>query len=140
METTMKTRNCVECGHPLRGRTDKRFCDDTCRNHHNNALRAREDIIIKDINKILKMNRRILQSLVPDGAGSGNSNTRQLQFMGFHFNYSTHSQVKENGETFFFCYDFGYLILDEGKVLVIKDIADPFAESALPGFIGWNIP
>jgi predicted nucleic acid-binding Zn ribbon protein len=138
MKATINTRNCVECGHPLRGRTDKRFCDDTCRNHHNNALRAREDIIIKDINKILKMNRRILQSLVPDDAESASSSTRQLQFMGFHFNYFTHSQIKENGETFFFCYDFGYLILDQGKVLVVKNIADPFAETGSPVLINSN--
>jgi hypothetical protein len=125
MEATIKTRTCGACGHPLKGRTDKKFCDDSCRNQHNNGIRAREDLIIRETNKILKMNRRILQSLVPDGSTSATTSFRQLQFMGFNFNYSTHSY--SNGpDSFLFCYDHGYLIAEQGKVLLIRGEADPF--------------
>jgi hypothetical protein len=88
-------------------------------------MRAREDHIIRETNKILKQNRRILQSLLPDGATSATTSYRQLQFMGFNFNYTTHC-ASNGSERFLFCYDHGYLIAEHGKVLVMKNETEPF--------------
>ena len=34
----MEHRECLECGEPLKGRVDKKFCSDYCRNSHNNKV------------------------------------------------------------------------------------------------------
>ncbi|MFA6947300.1 MAG: DUF2116 family Zn-ribbon domain-containing protein, partial [Pedobacter sp.] len=31
-------RECLDCGAALRGRTDKKFCDDQCRSNFNNRM------------------------------------------------------------------------------------------------------
>jgi len=36
-------RKCLHCDHVLKGRTDKKFCDDYCRNTYNNpTIKARK--------------------------------------------------------------------------------------------------
>jgi hypothetical protein len=41
-QETTDGQTCAECGKGLFGRTDKRFCNDTCRNGFNRKLRAEE--------------------------------------------------------------------------------------------------
>ena len=52
---------CLTCGKALRGRTDKKFCDEGCKNEHNNPLQREEREAIKLIDWILKHNRRVLK-------------------------------------------------------------------------------
>ena len=33
---------CLACGKPLKGRIDKKFCDDYCRNNYNNQQKAKD--------------------------------------------------------------------------------------------------
>ena len=53
---------CLSCGDELFGRADKKFCSDQCRNDYNNKLRQSENNYVRNINNILKKNRRILES------------------------------------------------------------------------------
>ena len=61
------TKTCLDCGNPIIGRADKKFCDDQCRNNYNNKLRADESTAVKNINAILFKNRKILEKLNPEG-------------------------------------------------------------------------
>ena len=53
---------CLACEKPLKGRIDKKFCDNECRNDYNNERYRLEQKVVLDINKILRKNRKILNS------------------------------------------------------------------------------
>ena len=53
---------CLTCSKPIKGRTDKKFCDDYCRNNYNNQLKSSTTNINKNINNTLGKNRRILEN------------------------------------------------------------------------------
>ncbi|WP_238395822.1 hypothetical protein [Pontibacter pudoricolor] len=42
-----------------------------------------------------------------------------LQF-GFDFNYHTHLYRTRQGNTYHFCYDYGYLLLEDDRVLIVS--------------------
>ena len=41
--TTLQTRLCGVCTRPLRGRSDKKFCNDYCRNTFNNRKKIKSN-------------------------------------------------------------------------------------------------
>ncbi|MEI9808189.1 MAG: hypothetical protein WDO16_10100 [Bacteroidota bacterium] len=61
-----ETKNCLACDKPLKGRSDKKFCDDYCRNTYNNQLKSISNNNIRNINNTLTKNRRILEGLLPE--------------------------------------------------------------------------
>jgi hypothetical protein len=59
MESTLTiSPTCLTCGKPLRGRSDKKFCDEGCKNEQNNRLQHEEREAIKAIDRILKHKRQ----------------------------------------------------------------------------------
>jgi predicted nucleic acid-binding Zn ribbon protein len=50
---------CLSCGKPLMGRVDKKFCHAGCRNVYHNRRQRAERKEIKEIDLVLKHNRRI---------------------------------------------------------------------------------
>ncbi len=114
----MEERLCPECGTPLRGRLDKKFCSDMCRNNFNNKINSDANNLVRNINNILRKNRRILQELL---TGEKTTVSRQkLLDKGFNFAYHTNSHVTRNNHTYLFFYEFGYFLLDNGMVLIVK--------------------
>ena len=111
-------RLCLDCGSPVKGRSDKKFCDDQCRNNYNNKLKIEDSSIVKQINAVLKKNRAILQKLNPEGKLK--VNREKLLRLGFNFTYFTHIYETYKGATYFFCYEYGYLKLENDEVLLVK--------------------
>lgn len=116
--TSLITRLCLDCGSPLYGRIDKKFCHDQCRSSYNNKIKAGNNGIIKSVNLILKRNRDILEKLNP-GKETKISGSK-LMATGFNFNYHTHSNDNYRGHTSTFCYENGYIRLRSGEYLLIK--------------------
>jgi hypothetical protein len=118
----MTAKNCLACEKPIKGRTDKKFCDDSCRNTYNNRLNSDATPFVRNINNILRKNRRILEELV---SGSQKNvavlDKQKLIEKGFHFDYFTEQYITEKSETYFYCYEYGYRRLDDGKFMVVKD-------------------
>jgi len=56
---------CMACGKPIKGRSDKKFCDDYCRNSYNNDLKSDSNNYVRNINNGLRKNRRILKESLP---------------------------------------------------------------------------
>ena len=82
-----QSKNCLACDKPVKGRTDKKFCDDFCRNKYNNQLKAGCNNYVRNINNALGKNRRILESLQSLAAGGRiilliTHNKRSLQYCG----------------------------------------------------------
>lgn len=109
---------CLECGTAIKGRADKKFCDDACRSAYNNKLNANSSLYIKQINQILKKNRQILHSRNPEGKGK--ASRKQLQEMGFNFDYFTSKYTTKEGKVYYYCYEQGYLPLDNDWYFLVK--------------------
>ena len=106
----MTERTCLDCSLEIQGRKDKKFCNDSCRNNYNNRMNSDSSSLIKNINRILKKNRRIIEQLNP----SGKARVRKSKLLssGFNFSYHTNTYTTQKGSTYYFCYDKGYLSMD----------------------------
>ena len=113
-------RKCLECGTTIFGRKDKKFCSDQCRNLYNNELNSDSHNLVRNINNILRRNRRILESL---NTGTKKIvNKDQLLQSGFNFYYYTNTYTTKTGKTYFYCYDQGYLPMEHNQyMLVVKE-------------------
>lgn len=112
-------KNCEECGKPLIGRVDKKFCSDMCRNSFNNRLNSDAHNIVRNINNKLRKNRRILEELCPDDKSK---TTKQILLSkGFDFNFITNVRPTLKGSIYHFVYNYGYLELDNDFYLIVRD-------------------
>ena len=115
-----ESKPCLSCGKAVKGRSDKKFCDDYCRAAYNNDLKSAANNNIRNINNALGKNRRILESLLPEGEATAKANRDKMIEKGFQFKYITHLYTNKKGNTYFFCYDIGYLPLENNWYLVVK--------------------
>jgi len=113
-------KKCLQCGNALNGRSDKRFCSDQCRAQSHNARRQQNagELLMLRINAILRRNRTILRQASPQGKTT--TYRQLLQIAGFDFRHFTHTYSTKGGNTYQFCYDYGYLLLPEEKVLIVN--------------------
>jgi predicted nucleic acid-binding Zn ribbon protein len=107
---TKDIKTCTFCGDPLRGRYDKRFCSDQCRSAFHNRQNSSQTNFMRNINNILRKNRRILAALNPDG--KTNVHRDKLVEQGFNFRYFTNEYVTRSGNVYRFIYEQGYLERD----------------------------
>jgi predicted nucleic acid-binding Zn ribbon protein len=114
------TSHCLECNKPLKGRIDKKFCDDSCRNAFNNKINSNQHEIVKKINNILKKNRKILEDIFPQQEEMYKTTKQRLLEKGFSFQYITHTYTNKKGNIYFFCYEYGYLPLENDWYLLVK--------------------
>lgn len=111
-------RLCLDCGNPVKGRADKKFCDDLCRNNYNNHIKAEDNAIVKVVNLILKRNRSILSNFNPDGKAKVRRS--RLLNTGFNLDYHTGIHQTQSGNTYIFCYEYGYLAINDIEFLIVK--------------------
>lgn len=112
-------KDCLECGDTFIGRSDKKFCSDSCRNSYNNRLNSDENNFIRNTNNILRKNRRIIKEFIPTGKSTSVGRDKLLQ-KGFNFNLHTEIVITKAGKKYFFCYEYGYLQLAENKYALVK--------------------
>lgn len=113
-------KECLNCGKPIQGRIDKKFCDDQCRNSFNNQQNANSTNYIRRINHTLKKNRNILEATIHEGEEMGKTTRDRLLQNGFQFSYFTHVYETKKGNKYHYCYDYGYLALDGDWYLIVK--------------------
>ena len=114
------TKQCLHCSKPVKGRTDKKFCDDYCRNIYNNQLKAISHRLVRNINNSLAKNRRILENLIPPGDDMIKVSREKMQQLGYHFKFNTHLYTNKKGGVYYYCYDYGFLPLENDWCLVVK--------------------
>lgn len=120
MTVAFNPKLCLTCNKPLKGRTDKKFCDDYCRSSFNNQLNSDNTVLVKLINSVLKKNRRILERVLSGKEDLVKTTRQKLSEKGFSFKYFTHNYINKKGDTYFFVYEFGYLSLDNDWLLIVK--------------------
>ena len=111
------TKTCLDCGEPILGRADKKFCNDICRNNYNNRLNSETSNLVRRINAILRKNRRIISELIPEDKITVHRD--KLVEKGFNFNYFTSIYTTQKGAEYHFCYEYGYLELDNDFYMLV---------------------
>jgi hypothetical protein len=119
IENKAATRFCLLCNHQLKGRTDKKFCNDACRSQYHHMHKAELHPSIQKINKILLHNRSVL-SLFLEGQDMVKVSRDKMLMAGFSFDYSTHHFTNRKGCTYQFVYDLGYLDL-QNHLLIVRE-------------------
>ncbi|MFN3918566.1 MAG: hypothetical protein ACK4K0_12620 [Flavobacteriales bacterium] len=111
-------KNCIECAEPFVGRVDKRFCSDACRNVYNNRLNSDANSYMRNVNNILRKNRRILAEHLKGEKSKIHRDT--LLKEGFSFDYHTNVYTTQKGSSYFYCYEMGFLPLENDFLLIVK--------------------
>jgi hypothetical protein len=111
-------KHCLDCGEVIHGRADKKFCNDMCRNNYNNQLNSSSYNLIRNINNILRRNRRIMEELNP--SGKTKTTREKMLVKGFDFDYFTSVYQTKNDKRYHFCYEYAYLPLDNDELLLVK--------------------
>jgi len=110
---------CLECNTEIKGRIDKRFCNDYCRNVYHNKQNRDVTNYMRRVNNILRKNRRLLAKFNPERK-TKIQKTRLME-EGYNFAYHTNVYTTKKGGTYFYCYDLGYIEHEDGWLtLVIK--------------------
>src|SRR5690606_27446219 len=112
-------KECLECGEPVLGRIDKKFCSDQCRNTYNNRLNSDCTNYIRQVNYMLRKNRRIIAAYTTD-KDTAKVPRNVLERAGFNFDYITSIYTTRKGKTYFFCYDQGYLPLENEWFALVR--------------------
>jgi predicted nucleic acid-binding Zn ribbon protein len=116
----LSTKNCLHCNKVIRGRSDKKFCDDQCRNTYNNNIKASKTANVRHINSRLLQNRNILEQLFVSNKEQVIVRKEKLERSGFLFTYHTHTYTNNKNSTYYYCYEYGYLPLDNDRYMLIK--------------------
>ncbi|MBL0883081.1 MAG: hypothetical protein IBJ16_07020 [Chitinophagaceae bacterium] len=130
---SINIKYCLTCGHSLRGRVDKKFCDDNCRSIFNNKKYIHEKGCVKRVNHLLLKNRRILASYVDDAKETEMVPKALLYHRGFHFNYYTHTAISKEGTTYYCCYDHAYHLVSEQELQICKVAIMKDSTITIPG-------
>jgi hypothetical protein len=115
---TTQQRRCLSCSKILHGRSDKKFCNDQCRNLFNNELNSFANSYMRSIDHHLRRNRRVLQQALGEKQFVV-SHISGLHNMGFDLAYYTHTQTSRKGSVYHFCYEYGYLLLSNGQLRIV---------------------
>ncbi|MEL6676790.1 MAG: DUF2116 family Zn-ribbon domain-containing protein [Bacteroidota bacterium] len=82
------TRSCIQCGKPLTGRADQRFCSTNCKNKWHQAKYKAAEAATKAVDDILHQNREILLRML-DGKMTRTVSRNALELQGFRFAFMT---------------------------------------------------
>jgi len=119
MSIHQEPKYCAYCDKQIRGRCDKKFCNDWCRGSHNYEINRSTSTLVHAINLNLRRNRKILQSFLPVADETIEVERYRLLVYGFNFMYLTHMRVTTDA-TYYFCYDFGYHLVEVDKVAIMQ--------------------
>lgn len=117
---------CLYCDNVIKGRSDKKFCDDQCRSNYNRE-HAADESYVKIVNRALKKNRQILIDMNPDGKVK--VLYKDMLKTGFDFSYFTSIFRTGPNSHYYFCYEMGYLMINQEYVLLVKKEDHPRMEA-----------
>lgn len=117
----VENKLCENCSKTIKGRSDKKFCNDYCRNSFNNNINASSNNLVRRVNLLLGKNRRILASLFYPSHYIIKIKKEILIQKGYYFKYTTGFYKSKGGTIFCYCYDFTLLSINEDFFIIIKE-------------------
>jgi predicted nucleic acid-binding Zn ribbon protein len=119
---------CLECGETIKGRSDKKFCSDACRNMYHYRSNNAPINYVRNVVNALKRNRRILTELNDGPEGTKKVHREKLVERGYNFMYHTNIYRTRKGNTYVFCFEHGYLELNDDWLALVR--RDQYLEKA----------
>jgi hypothetical protein len=114
-------KTCLACGKIVKGRIDKKFCDDSCRNNYNNLQNSDTTNLIRNVNNILRKNRRIIEEIIEKSeTDTAKANKSKLVDLGYNFKYYTNTYINKKAMTYYFVYEYGILPLENDWFFLVK--------------------
>ncbi|MCF6350038.1 MAG: hypothetical protein L3J23_03285 [Flavobacteriaceae bacterium] len=114
----MLNQKCITCNNSFKGRIDKKYCSDYCRNTYNNSVNKDAKNLIRNTNNRLRKNYKVLTEL--NKTGKIKVTRSKLISRNFDFNFFTQIYTTKTGNVYYYTYDQGYLELDNEIYLLIK--------------------
>lgn len=114
-----ETMHCLECGSPMNGRKDKKFCSDACRSRFHNRIHNGSRSIIRRTLSAMDRNHGILDRMLALGCQSADMDN--LISAGFRPEYITGLRKSRAGHMECRCFDIKYCIT-ERKIFNISKI------------------
>lgn len=125
-------RKCMYCAHPISGRSDKKFCGDSCRNSYNNDKNRDRNLLVKKFHQRLQKNHRILNSFLQDETDKKVFKIALVE-AGFNLQSVTSYTSDPQGVANFFVYEIGFRILDEHIIHLTRSKNKGFEVTGLTG-------
>ena len=120
-DLTVVRKYCLNCRKQItKGRADKMFCGNYCRTAYNNSLKSDANNLLRNIKNALGKNRRIIKSLLSEKEETVKVTRDILLQEGFNFKYHTHTQTNKKGQIYHYCFEYGYLALDNDLFLLVR--------------------
>jgi hypothetical protein len=118
----IEIRKCAHCDKVLKGRIDKKFCDDGCRNNFNNAQNSSATNYVRNVINALRKNRRLLEASI-EAAGKETSKISKSKLLqqGFDFNFYTNTYTTKAGGVYIFCFEYGYMAIENDWYVVVRN-------------------
>ena len=107
---------CLQCGLPLVGRADKKYCDDGCRNAYHNARMMDANRICRPYHRSLKQNYSLLFDHLQ--AGQSLVHKDELLLHGFDPKMSTTFDLMEDGTLRYGVYDLEYFEIKDRYIQI----------------------
>ena len=99
-------RHCLECGEPLYGRPDKKFCSTSCKSKYHGEMRRWHNMLYATTLENLNRNYAILEHMYT--LHSTGCQLKELSEMGFMPDFVTHKVEKKGKHLEYRCFDFIY--------------------------------
>jgi hypothetical protein len=113
---------CPNCNELIKVRIGKIYCNNYCKsNYHYEERKKLDDSLFSKIDKQLKLNRRLLSKF--NQSGKSTIRKEKLIEAGFIPKFHTHHWRNQKGEVYYFCFDLGFLELQQSgktKYLLIE--------------------
>lgn len=101
-------RKCRECGAPVSGRSDKRFCSDDCRTAFHNRRYRIAAKPMAPVNRILRRNRTLLEKVY--AAGKRSVPLADIRLKGYDSRYATAVEHHIWRPRRYHCYEYSFTI------------------------------
>ena len=114
--------HCLNCGKTIfGGRSDRKFCNDSCRNTYNRLQRrsmpvTQEEILQEKVISALKRNHALLVKFTPSQNESVIIDAYRLHKAGFCYNYFTGCKERPSESNRYYCFEQYWSQLEYGLV------------------------
>lgn len=115
----MKSIECQHCGTEFKGRSNKKFCSNACKNNYHNEAYRESNQVVLNLDKKLHKNRSVLKDMFQVYRSSPIS-LDILKARGFDENFHTHTFNAPSGDRYVMVYEVGYKMSFDDQVQIIE--------------------
>ena len=119
-QTAIHDRQCVICNQQLYGRSDKRFCDITCKNRYHSEVRKSMKTVQSETLKIVTKNFVILSGIMGAEKDVGVVDKLALERLGFRFDHVTGAENR-HGIIHYSIFGISYRFIHHKRVMITVD-------------------